>query len=387
MGKRITDLDPYGSVTKPAYLMDLYEVSKNSGTYGSPLYLPTDTRKITHEELIANIGGIPYSGQNYEVVKATGSDTQNGTNLIVACLACYAKTPNGMPLSATNRATVYFFNGKYNVDAIIINVGQFVDFVGLGTAEDTLIYGNTGNSVFAIETTNDYSFSNFSVENTGSGKSISMTLVDEIDYGKWYNIIIKTATRPFIYNGTYKNIVGLVDEVMVGSIGPDAYAENCNFKNKSYGYSETTHITVGGTIINCIGIDYCFGYSSFGNVDFEAEVSGCYGGDNCFGVIIDDSSTVTFSGNISNSSAGNLCFGATTSNLANIIVSGTIINCKAESLCFGYAAVGANLSISGSVYNCQIGGINGLVHASPNGHKWRKNLGNDGEWQTEDLGI
>lgn len=33
------------------------------------------------------------------------------------------------------------------------------------------------------------------------------------------------------------------------------------------------------------------------------------------------------------------------------------------------------------------GDLTELIMVSPDGHRWRKTVGNDGEWQTEDLGV
>ncbi len=73
MGIRINDLDPYGSVNDIKADDDLFEVSKNSGTPGFPIYAPGDSKKITRKELTSLLGGIHYSGKNYEVVLNNGT--------------------------------------------------------------------------------------------------------------------------------------------------------------------------------------------------------------------------------------------------------------------------------------------------------------------------
>lgn len=382
MGKRITDLDPYGSIDTILSKDDLFEVSKNSGTVGFPVYAPDGSRKISGAQLMELLGGIPYSGQNYEVVKATGSDTQNGTALLVAIALCYDKTPNGSVLSNTNRATIFFLGGNYDLGSDQIEIGEFVDFVSLSTKEATVITSSNIASTISVLSGNNYSFKNITVQNSGGGLSFE---VDGTDNGIWGNLIISAPTSNSIYAGNYSNLIGTVDQVLQGSIS--GTVKDCIFENKSCGYSETLGVDIQGEISNCIGIDYCFGYSSAGYVVLSGKISNTHGRDSCFVVTVDDSTGVDITGSISNCSGRNLCFSASSSSLAFVSVSGSIDNCKANSLCFGYSSYLAGLSMTGHIYNCQIGGINGLVHASPNSHKWRKYLANDGEWQTEDLGI
>ena len=387
--KKIDELDSYGSVDSEKRKKDLFEVEKNEGTYLSPSYLVGGSRKITQEELENMLGYVPYSNPNCEIVKNNGTPEENGTRLIQALLICYTKTPNSLALSATNRAVVYVLSGKYNIGASILNVSKFVDIIGIGSAESILIYGNTGNSIFFIEDDNDYCFENFTIENTSTGKSLTHNF-GQTDYGVWDNIRLLTATnRDIVWNGKYNKITGLVDEVFIGSLGVDCVISNSTFKNKSCGYSETAGVDISGKIINCFGIDYCFGYSSFSYLSIDGVIEGTDGRDYCFGVTIDDSTGVSLppTGRINNCKSRNRCFISTTSNFALVNIEGKIDNCIANSLCFGYTSNAINQSLTGSVYNCQIGGVTGLVHSSPNGHKWRKYLGNDGEWQTEDLGI
>ena len=50
-GKKISDLDVYDDVNTDKSKRDLLEISKNTGTYGSPTYATNGSRKITIEQL------------------------------------------------------------------------------------------------------------------------------------------------------------------------------------------------------------------------------------------------------------------------------------------------------------------------------------------------
>lgn len=55
-GFKIDELDDYGAVDNSAKLKDLIEISKNSGTYGTPVYATDGSRKVTLEEFSSMLG-------------------------------------------------------------------------------------------------------------------------------------------------------------------------------------------------------------------------------------------------------------------------------------------------------------------------------------------
>lgn len=60
-GKRIEDLDPYGSYDLDKMKGDIYEVSKNSGTSGFPVYAEGDSRQIRLDDIAEKVAMIlPY---------------------------------------------------------------------------------------------------------------------------------------------------------------------------------------------------------------------------------------------------------------------------------------------------------------------------------------
>ncbi len=53
---KIDELPIYGAIDTDAKKKDLFEVSKNTGTSGTPVYASTGSKKITNDELIALLG-------------------------------------------------------------------------------------------------------------------------------------------------------------------------------------------------------------------------------------------------------------------------------------------------------------------------------------------
>ena len=119
MGKRIQDLDPYNSIDKTKAKQDLFEVSKNSGTYSSPTYATDGSRKITLEDLKTALDIKEYfvrdfvaknSGDTLEedkvnaiIVSAddtftlpTASSSNYGKNIIIVNRSTYTITINGI---------------------------------------------------------------------------------------------------------------------------------------------------------------------------------------------------------------------------------------------------------------------------------------------------
>lgn len=60
-GIRIEDLDAYGATDLDKMKGDIFEVSKNSGTSGAPVYLPADSHQVRLDELAEMVARIlPY---------------------------------------------------------------------------------------------------------------------------------------------------------------------------------------------------------------------------------------------------------------------------------------------------------------------------------------
>ena len=177
-------------------------------------------------------------------------------------------TPNGQPLSATNRVTLIILTGTYagslNVDA------SFVDVYGIGqqpnlpavtlgginvTAADVRVSGvGVGTQPFKI--------------NGLAGQRFTNCAGGEGSFGSY-----GTAS------GTFANCTGSDGSFGSYGIASGTFA-NCTGGDKSFGQSGTA----SGTFDGCRGGRECFGG---GNPDEYAEVSGafvdCAGGSNSFG--------------------------------------------------------------------------------------------------------
>lgn len=289
-------------------------------------------------------GFIPFVGTNYISVKADGTPTQNGTKLLAAFTAAYALTPNGAALSGTNRAAVLLLPGSYSIGNNTINIGQYVDVIGLGDSSDILIQSNIG--VFTISGSNDYTLRNLSL----SGGA-SFTISGANDNGNWYNLILYAGTTDDInYTGNYEYLNCQSDNILPGSIIGNV--RNSTFLNNSCGRSNTgTAIIISGNITDCKGQSNCFG-SGFGtgaNINFSGTMRNITA--TTFGVLngqdINASGTlenITVTGNalICSNSNGTI---TTTSTFKAFNCTGTVNNfCRSD----------ANITMSGSFTDCHI---------------------------------
>jgi len=354
--KKIPELDPYGSVNNPARLKDLYEVSKNIGTYGTPDYPVNSSRKITHEELVDGIGGIPYSGQNYEVVKATGNAAQNGVNLLAAIAACNAKTPNGLSLTSANRATVYLLSGGYDIPTAMLANG-LVNIEGVGRKEDIKIFSTSLlTSIIVVSSANVvYKISNLTISNA-SGLSIAHG-TGIVDVGVWDNVIISAATDAPEWDGQYYNVKCSVGAVLQGSILSNAIVENCSFLNNSCGYSASSAVTISGTVKKCTSTGTSFGRASGGGVIISGLIEDCESPFSSFGNSNASGFEVLISGIIRGcKSTGDNNYGSSSSGGCNVVISGIIQDCESGIYSFGGNSASPTLvTVSGKIKNCKGG--------------------------------
>ena len=86
---------------------------------------------------VGELGTLLLNKGNAYIVAETGSNPfANGASLGWAYAQAKAMKPHGLPLSATNRATVFLFPAKYAVpDSALVLDAEFVDLIGLGDAK------------------------------------------------------------------------------------------------------------------------------------------------------------------------------------------------------------------------------------------------------------
>jgi hypothetical protein len=368
MSQRIEDLDVYGAVDVAKIPADIFEVSKNSGTSGSPIYLPADSRQLRLDELTDMIavilpgGYVPLLTENYLVVTLTDSKTDNGENLRDAVTYALAATPYGDALAANNRFTVFLFPGTYDLGATgikgLIALDNYVDIVGVGDAKDIIIISDDADGTIEVSTGADYILQNLSLKNTIGVYDIFHAAA-ATDNGKWVNLILYSkTTEGTVFAGWYEGLdcTNGNGYVLTGNITGTVI--NSRFKDRSCGaLNNAGNITISGTIKNCTGEYYCFGNANDGNVTISGTIINCRAFGNSFGAASSATTgDVTISGIIQDcigqygswgySSGGGTC---------NVVISGTIRRCHTDTIFyqnnFGSSANG-NVTISGTIEYC-----------------------------------
>lgn len=141
--------------------------------------LTSDVTEVTNKKYVTDAQRL-FLSQNdaIVVVQSASTDVARGANLLTAYTAAQALTPNGLALSATNRATVLVTAGNYDISpASVGSVGltlssEFVDFVGEG---QPFIYrkarSSTDNGISIEQTAIDVRLTdvNLGIQQFGSG--------------------------------------------------------------------------------------------------------------------------------------------------------------------------------------------------------------------------
>lgn len=135
-GKKIGDLDVYDDVNTDKSRRDLLEISKNTGTYGSPTYATNGSRKITIEQLKDTLFIKDINSYNQVT---TGSPTFD------------KQAYNGISNAGTY--TLPTSVGNYEVLAIFLEVEINVTINGLGTGVSSLVFSKQDETAYLIDTT------------------------------------------------------------------------------------------------------------------------------------------------------------------------------------------------------------------------------------------
>ena len=215
----------------------------------------------------------PFEGTNWSFVYGNGTHTANATQLQSAYTSAKAKTPNGQPLSATNRFTVIVGAGYYEFSSNFLVDADFVDIVSL-TGNMDVIFSGAGTIVVSI---NDVLLRGINV----------LTKVFSLTSASALNV----------------NVI----------------CENCKGGNDSFG----AFISVSGVFRNCIGGNLSFGGGSTGQAN--GTFTDCVGGTSSFGGF-----GGTASGLFTNCVGGQYAFGG-----GGGVASGTFLNCEGTNYSFG----------------------------------------------------
>jgi hypothetical protein len=204
MSYKIIDLPSLG---RPFNATDIIEVSANgTGSYK------------------ANIGNFTLGGENYIFVNSNGTIEENGAAVKSAYLYAQTLTPNGNPLSSTNRITILLAPGYYGFNEVIdgqfIVNQSFIDFESLTGSRD--VY-----------------FSSIDVLSNTSGIDVKLSGID-------------TTINNFYSHGAF---------AVTSAGGPFENIQIKNCKGGQYSFSSYS-IAFNGTYENCEASGYSFGYAS-----------------------------------------------------------------------------------------------------------------------------
>jgi hypothetical protein len=124
-GKKITDLDIYDDINTDKSKRDLFEVSKNTGTYASPTYATDGSRKISVEQLKETLNIKDYLVRDFVVINSGGTILEDKVNAIVVSadtsftLPTASSSNYGKSLVVVNRSTyTVTINGIVNGTSI-----------------------------------------------------------------------------------------------------------------------------------------------------------------------------------------------------------------------------------------------------------------------------
>jgi hypothetical protein len=91
MGVKIDELPDYGAIDSDKKKKDLWEVSKNSGTSGAPIYASDGSRKVTRDELM-DILDIPVKVSSGSTIALLEDDDNWTDNLYTGSAIAGQKT-------------------------------------------------------------------------------------------------------------------------------------------------------------------------------------------------------------------------------------------------------------------------------------------------------
>lgn len=258
-------------------------------------------------------GYIPYSNDAFIIVKTTNDPAQNGDNLRAAYLAAAALTPNGLALSAENRAVCIVPPGVYDLgdcsnSPFALALSDYVDLIGLTPdREAQWITGTTsggGASIVSafLTTTGDCKLKNLTIQNTSSTR-INTSLIDSAvyyDYGGsseeqmenvWLNdnAGLSWSTRLGRgFAGKYVNVLG--GDGMFGGYGGNASGifRDCIGGVAAFGGgTDALGVTQGiasGNFLNCVAGDWSFGGDGAASGQATGIFVNCVSGDSSFAI-------------------------------------------------------------------------------------------------------
>ena len=299
-------------------------------------------------------------------VRADKTPAENGTELKAAYTSAKALTPNGNPLSATNRVTILCNAGNYEfaneADAPVFDT-DWIDVVSISGERDVifgLTSGNTSNYAVYIQSNMicvgiDTKTHRFYVAPGKNSLFVKRCKGGIASFGYGENGVM---------SGTYEDCIGGSYSFSSECHGSNANYKNCTAGSHSFGYSPTkNNYHLSGNLENCVAAGHSFGYNVFASGTFvrcRATANFAFGvGEGATGVFTEcKAAGRAFGCAVGMAKDGTVC-------------SGRFLNCRSESgNSFGYFAdatgwfincwghvesFGRSANASGAFINCQGG--------------------------------
>jgi len=301
-------------------------------------------------------GKFSRTGTAHIIVETTDNAATNAANLQAAYTAAKALMPNGVSLSATNRAVVLVAPGSYDLGAGQLMLDrEFVDLVGLSTARDNQYIHR--NNIVLVQTAIDVHIENLLFHYTGISDTLCVyypdATWDTTHTGSSPNTVIrncefrssKLSMRNGVeFAGTYQDCAGNHQSFGGNATGSTSGIASGTFINCTAGDWSFGRLQASGTFINCTGDNLSFG--AYGTAD--GKFIACTGGSNSFG----GSGTGTASGTFTDCTGNDASFGG-----LGGVASGTFTDCTGNRWAFGG---NGGTAAGGKFYHC-IGGASSFT--------------------------
>lgn len=194
---KIDELSPYDDLNNDKSKKNLYEVSKNTGTYSSPLYATNGSRKITQEQLREELNIKEYLVRDFVVINSGGTVLEDKVNAIVVSADASFTLPTasssnyGKSIVITNRSTyTVTINGIVNGSTIkLTNFNEVIQLACLFDGTSTYGWWLISDAITDKICTTSVTL----VSNTHTAKHNENIKADALSIGSDVNITIPTA--------------------------------------------------------------------------------------------------------------------------------------------------------------------------------------------------
>ncbi len=277
-------------------------------------------------------------------------------------------------LSATNRRCLVLLPGTYTLSATWTIDTDYVDIVGAGTSEDTIVYKASGTT--ATQTANTVTMQNFQFRTGGtSATDIDFSINADDNSGSVYRDMafspdrISDSAETYVLSGS--RCLGVSDNrgtFIRCRAGDYAWRQaegtelaatmyDCTAGIYSYG-GDRADVVISGNLYRCIGGESSFGGCDSWGCDITGNLYDCIAGDNSYAM------GQVLSGRVIRCRGGNNCFGGYAGTFYGTFYgtfSGYAENCVStggNSFGMGHASC----ALKGTIINCRLGTTGSYVN-------------------------